>query len=118
MDSKVNPVVHFEIGCKDLKKTSEFYQKTFGWDITAEPSSAQINTNADSGIQGHLTALGHEPHNYINFYIEVEDITGILDIIETNGGKTLIGPVEIPGGQQFAWFKDVAGNTLGLITKK
>jgi predicted enzyme related to lactoylglutathione lyase len=28
------PVVHFEIGCRDSKKTQEFYTKMFGWDIT------------------------------------------------------------------------------------
>jgi predicted enzyme related to lactoylglutathione lyase len=28
-----HPVVHFEIGCKDKEKTSEFYRRVFGWAI-------------------------------------------------------------------------------------
>ena len=30
----MNPVVHFEIGCKDSAKTQDFYTKLFDWKIT------------------------------------------------------------------------------------
>jgi len=113
-----NPVVHFEIGCKDQAITKEFYKNTFGWDITQNGPSANIDTKSEDGIQGHITALGHEPHNYINIYIEVDNISECLEKIEKNGGNKAIGPIKLPNGQEFAWFIDVAGNTVGLITKK
>ena len=28
-----HPIVHFEIGCRDLAGTKDFYQKMFGWPI-------------------------------------------------------------------------------------
>lgn len=112
-----SPVVHFEIGCKDLEKTTAFYTGLFGWAPTTVPMASLLNTGSTEGIQGHITSLGHEPHNYVTFYIQVEDIKGSLAAIEQAGGKKLIGPVPLPDGKQFAWFKDPEGNMVGLITK-
>ena len=111
-----NPVIHFEIGCKDLKSTTDFYSKLFGWTPTAIPMASLIQTNSIEGIQGHITSLGHEPHNYITFYIQVQDINESLSKIEAAGGKKMIGPVPLPDGKQFAWFTDPEGNMVALIT--
>lgn len=111
------PVVHFEVGCKDLEKTTAFYTNLFGWGKTAVPYSSIINTNSKEGIQGHLTALGHEPHQYVTFYIQVEDIEAMLKKITEAGGTKIIGPVPLPDKTQFAWFKDPEGNMVALITK-
>jgi uncharacterized protein len=112
-----NPVVHFEIGCKDLEKTGTFYSEIFGWTRTPIPGGALVATNASEGIQGHMTSLGHEPHQYITFYIQVEDINGVLSKIETAGGKKIIGPFPLPDKRQFAWFSDPGGNMVALVTK-
>jgi len=112
-----NPVVHFELGCKDLDKTTAFYTELFGWTPTPAPMSSLLNTNSQEGIQGHITSLGHEPHNYVTFYIQVEDIKDSLAKIEGAGGKKLIGPVTLPDNKQFAWFTDPEGNVVGLVTK-
>ncbi len=112
-----NPVVHFEIGCKDLSQTSDFYTSLFGWTAANAGVAAYLNTNSTEGIQGHITSLGHEPHQYITFYIQVDNIADQLQKIEAAGGKKLVGPVTLPTGQQFAWFKDPGGNIVGLITK-
>jgi uncharacterized protein len=115
--STAHPVVHFEIGCKDLAAATTFYTELFGWTPTGIPMASLLNTNTTEGIQGHITSLGHEPHNYITFYIQVEDINDHLGKIETAGGKKLVGPVTLPDGKQFAWFKDPEGNMVGLVTK-
>lgn len=117
METNQYPVVHFEIGCPNTPETAEFYKKTFHWDMTKAEHSTKVNTQSEEGIQGHITTLGHEPHNYINIYIAVDDMEATLATIEANGGQKHIGPVPLPDGHQFAWFKDVAGNMLGLITK-
>jgi predicted enzyme related to lactoylglutathione lyase len=52
-----------------------------------------------SGIGGHLsTTLGHEPHNYTVFYVDVENLAACIKEAESLGGKTLVPPVEIPTG--------------------
>jgi predicted enzyme related to lactoylglutathione lyase len=113
-----NPVVHFEIGCKDLEGTTSFYTRIFSWTATQTPYASMLDTHSNSGVPGHITALGHEPHQYVTFYIEVEDIGDTLTRIEGAGGKKIIGPVPLPDGKKFAWFSDPGGNMVGLITKK
>ena len=106
-----NPVVHFEIGCQNREKAAEFYRAVFDWDI-APPPLGTVKTG--SGIEGHLTALGHEPHHYTMFYVEVADVAAALEKVKSLGGKTLVPPIKIPTGT-FAWFADLDGNTIGLL---
>jgi predicted enzyme related to lactoylglutathione lyase len=110
-----HPVVHFEIGCKDSKKTQDFYASLFGWKIAQAGPAAMID--AGGGIAGHITALGHEPNNYTIFYVEVEDVQAYLDKAAVLGGKTLVPPVNIPTGT-FAWMQDPEGNMVGLWKTK
>lgn len=108
------PVVHFEIGCRNSPKTQDFYSKLFGWKIEVHGPAAMVNTGSTSGIQGHITALGHEPHNYVTVYVQVDNIQAYLDKAGQLGGKTLIPPQEVPGMGHFAWMTDLDGNVIGL----
>jgi predicted enzyme related to lactoylglutathione lyase len=112
-----NPVVHFEIGCKEQGKTAEFYKGLFDWSVEQMGPAAMINTGAPGGISGHITTLGHEPHRYTMFYVEVDDIAEYLKKVESLGGKTVVPPIKIPTGT-FAWFSDPEGNTVGLLQPK
>lgn len=111
------PVVHFEIGCRDSAATQAFYSKLFDWDITAAGPAANINTGGEGGINGHITALGHEPHNYVTVYVQVDDIQAYLDKAKALGGKVIIPPIPIPTGK-FAWMSDPEGNMIGLLQPK
>jgi predicted enzyme related to lactoylglutathione lyase len=108
------PVVHFEIGCRDREKTEKFFGELFGWHTQASGPAATIDTASQRGIQGHITALGHEPYHYTMFYVEVDDVQAYLDKVAALGGKTVVPPIKIPTGT-FAWFSDIDGNTIGLI---
>lgn len=112
--AKGRPVVHFEIGCRDRAKTGRFFSELFGWDIKENGPASVVNTGGQQGIQGHLTSLGHEPHHYTIFYVEVEDVKASLDKAVELGGKVVVPPVKIPTGT-FAWFSDPDGNTIGLV---
>jgi len=92
-----HPVVHFEIGCRDSAKTQEFYKKLFDWKISDMGPAAMIAAES-GGIDGHITALGHEPQHYTIFYVAVDT-------------------VDIPTGT-FAWMQDPEGNTVGLWKAK
>jgi uncharacterized protein len=108
-----NPVVHFEIGCGDSARTAEFFSKLFDWKTEAMGPATMINTGADTGIQGHITALGHEPHHYVTVYVQVDDVQAYLNKAQSLGGKIMVPPVEIPTGT-FAWLGDPDGNIIGL----
>jgi predicted enzyme related to lactoylglutathione lyase len=72
-----------------------------------------IDTGADSGIKGHITALGHEPDHYTIFCVQVDDVQAYIDSAQALGGKMLVPPVTIPTGT-FALIADPGGNTVGL----
>src|SRR5262245_16151701 len=111
------PVVHFEIGCRNTAKTSDFYSKLFDRQIEQAGPAGMISTGSSEGIQGHITALGHEPHNYVTVYVQVDDLKTYLDKAAALGGKTLVPLVEIPTGH-FAWMADPDGNVIGLWKPK
>ena len=110
-------VVHFEIGCSNISETAAFYQKVFDWQVTPNGSTASIDTGIADSLPGHINQLGpDDPQNYITIYIETDTIEADLLSIEANGGKKFVGPLPLPDGRQFAWFQDVAGNIMGLIS--
>ncbi|HYM08068.1 MAG TPA: VOC family protein [Terriglobales bacterium] len=111
-----HPVVHFEIGCRDIAKTEQFFGELFGWHTQRNGPAAMIDTGSQQGIPGHITSLGHEPQHYTMFYVEVDDVQAYLDKAVSLGGKILVPPIKIPTGT-FAWFSDPDGNTIGLLKR-
>ena len=67
----MNPVCYFEIGCQDLPGTKDFYSHVFGWKIDEQN---HVHPDGPHTIGGHFNALGHEPHQYVLFYLEVDDV--------------------------------------------
>jgi uncharacterized protein len=107
-----NPIVHFEIGCRDLETTQTFFGSLFDWKMQRAGNAAMIDTG--SPASGHISCLGHEPHHYTIFYVQVEDVGAYLEKAVSLGGKSLVPPIGLPTGT-FAWFADPEGNTIGLF---
>lgn len=107
------PVVHFEIGGRDVGKLKKFYGPLFGWEFQEFGTVAMVAPTAP-GIGGHLNSLGHEPHTYVTIYAQVDDIQKTLDHAAKLGGKTLVPATEVPGMGHFAWLRDPEGNTVGV----
>lgn len=109
-----NPVVHFEIGCRDVARTSEFYTRLFDWKLQPGGPATLIDSG-EGGITGHFTSLGHEPHHYVTVYVQVDDIEAYLKKVLDLGGKVVVGPIPLPDGRRFAWITDPDGSIVGLI---
>ena len=110
----MHPVCYFEIGCQNLPATTEFYKNVFGWNIDDQN---HVGPAGPGTIGGHFNSLGHEPHNYVTIYLQVEDVAAALTKAAQGGGSILIPATQIPGDRgTFGWFKDPAGNTLGVYS--
>ena len=46
------PVVHFEIGCRDRARTEQFFGELFGWRIQRNGPASAIDTASQQGIPG------------------------------------------------------------------
>lgn len=114
-----NPVVHFEIGGKDVGKLIDFYGTVFEWNIMPLADQLYIADPAsEKGIEGHLFQTTEETDstNNVIIYVEVDDIQASLEKAESLGGEILIPPQEIPGNaSHFAMFRDPSGNKIGLL---
>ncbi|MEM8995319.1 MAG: VOC family protein [Acidobacteriota bacterium] len=110
---KKNPVIHFEIGCRDGGEAREFFAELFDWEI-AGPEAGLTIPAGEGGIGGHLVELAPEWGQYVTVYVEVDDLEAYLQKAGELGGKTLVPPVEVPGQGSFAWFAAPEGNIIGL----
>jgi predicted enzyme related to lactoylglutathione lyase len=112
-----NPVVHFEIGVTDDKAAQKFYADLFGWKIDANNPMSYGIVDSDSPGQGIGGGISKPPDGsgpYVTVYVNVEDLQAKLDQAEKLGGKTVMPPMEVPGGPEIAMFADLDGNVVGL----
>lgn len=113
-----NPVMWFEIAGKNGEELSEFYRSLFGWEISPETNGVHLcDPSPDQGIKGHIFPTTDEmPYtNHVTLYISVDDLEASVAKVESNGGKIIIPPQEIPDyGGSFAMFLDPSGNVIGL----
>ena len=110
-----NPVVHFEIMGGDGERLKGFYSDLFGWkiDLSNPMNYGMVDTGGD-GINGGVG--DGENFSGTRVYIAVPDLQEALDKIESAGGKTVMAPQELPGGQvTLAMFEDPEGNLVGLV---
>lgn len=109
-----NPVVHFEVLGKDVKKSQEFYANLFGWHVDANnPMNYGIVDTHDEGINGGIAAS--DGPTRVTIYVQVDDINDYLKKAEGLGGKTIMPRTEIPNMVTMALFSDIDGNTIGLV---
>ncbi len=116
------PVVHFEIIGKDAGRLQTYYSELFGWEIASDNTmnygvvQREGNVNADGvGIGG---GVGTGPDGYdghVTFYVEVPDVEAALAKAESLGGARMMGPDQVPGGPEIGLFRDLDGNTVGVV---
>lgn len=140
--SKMNPVVHFEMGYNDKKRMVDFYTSVFGWyakDMGANMGdyvAVQTTETDDKGmvqkpgnINGGLYKKTENPTSQApSVVIAVDNIKQSIKEVEANGGKILGGmdssgnhtmePQEIPGVGLWISFQDSEGNRVSMLQPK
>lgn len=124
MPSHANPVNWFEIPVTNMDRASSFYSKVFGLEIAANevngnkmgwfPMEMEAAGAAGTLIEGE----GYEPsHTGSLVYFRVEAINPTLELINSNGGKTLVPRVSIGEYGFISHFEDTEGNRVALHEK-
>ncbi len=109
-----NPVNHFEVLGKDGAALQKFYSDLFDWTIDAEnPMNYGIVAPSEGGIGGGVAA-SLDGTSMVTFYVQVDDLQATLDKVESLGGKTVMPPMDVPGGPKIAQFTDPEGNQIGI----
>jgi predicted enzyme related to lactoylglutathione lyase len=122
-------VVHFEVPAKDVKRAKAFYSQVFGWKtndtkmpsgdtytslMTTETDEQMRRPKAPGAINGGMMQL-REPYTGPVVTIQVDDITGALKSVESQGGKTIVKRTDMGQYGAYGYFKDPEGNLMGLF---
>ena len=133
---KMNPVVHFEMPYEDVKRMTNFYEKTFGWQpqmlgpemgnyvivSTSERDEKTQFPKKPGMINGGLFEKTKDNQNP-SLVIAVDDIREAMKNITDAGGKIIGGmkagePDDIPGVGLYISFLDTEGNRVSILQPK
>jgi predicted enzyme related to lactoylglutathione lyase len=141
MNTKMNPVVHFEMPAEDKGRMRKFYEKAFGWEtkemgedmggyvvVTTSETDSKDPTGRPKmpgTINGGFYEKTDDPlSQYPSIVIAVEDINKAMKTVKEAGGKVIGGMKrdgtadEIPGVGLFASIIDTEGNRVSLLQPK
>lgn len=116
-----NKVVHFEIGADDPKALSEFYKKTFGWEINEWGGSGYFvvgkeDDRSEGAINGGIMKR-FEHEKTINT-LDVDDLDETIKTVTANGGKIVKEKASMEMGDETMWWAylaDPEGNVFGAM---
>jgi uncharacterized protein len=109
-------VVHFEVQGTDREALTRFYAEAFGWktiDIS-DMNYTMVETGGDGGISGGIGPTPEGAPGGAVFYVHSDDVARSLARIQELGGRTIAGPMDMPGGHKWALFADPEGHVAGL----
>jgi predicted enzyme related to lactoylglutathione lyase len=99
---------------------ADFYRRHFGW--TQEGSMPMgpagdylFIQHGEVGIGAMMPLMQSDLRPQWTFYFGVDDIDRAVAAVTAGGGKVLVGPQQIPGGEYSANGVDPQGATFGIV---
>ena len=107
-------ICYVEIAANDIKVSSTFFQKVFGWNVRTR-SNGTIAFDDGVGQVSGSWKLGRKPitETGLLLSIMVDDAEATLELIIANGGK-IVQPIGMDAPEITARFTDPAGNIFGI----
>lgn len=140
--SKMNPVVHFEMGYEDRDRMARFYETVFGWNtqqmgpemgnyVVAHTTKTDENgmVQTKGAINGGFYKKTDDPLSHApSVVISVEDIRAAMQAVENAGGQILgsmnekgeqtLEPQMIPSVGLWISAMDTEGNRFSILQAK
>jgi predicted enzyme related to lactoylglutathione lyase len=112
-----------ELTTSDHNAAFDFYSKLFGWEKTSEFDMGAMGIYqmyGQGGVPygGMMTRTPEMPPPNWLCYINVEDAKDAAATIEREGGKLMVGPMEVPGGDWIAVAMDPQGAATAVHSAK
>lgn len=107
-------ICYLEIPSTNIAGSADFYKRVFGWNIRQRGDGNTAFDDATGEVSGSWV-LGRPAASKpgLLFYVMVDDVAAILDLIVANGGK-IVQPIGADAPEITARFTDPAGNIIGL----
>jgi predicted enzyme related to lactoylglutathione lyase len=103
---------YVELPVSDLAATRGFYERAFGWSLTAfgPAYAATLTGDTDIGLQADPAEATRAPLPVI----DVDDLEAALAAVERAGGRIVRPIFAFPGGRRFH-FLDPSGNEVAAV---
>jgi uncharacterized protein len=107
-------ICYIEMPTADIARSSEFYQRIFGWNIRKRGDGKVAFDDSVGQVSG-TWVLGRPPSGTpgLLFYVMVDSVAATLDAIVANGG-VIVQPIGADAPEVTARFRDPGGNVIGL----
>ncbi len=107
-------ICYVEIPAIDIRRSSGFYEKVFGWTIRRRRDGSTAFDDTVGEVSGSWV-VGRPPSSQpgVLFYIMVDSVTATGDAVTANGGQ-IVQAIGADAPEITARFRDPAGNVIGL----
>ena len=107
-------ICYIEIPATDVARSSEFYQRVFGWNVRTRGDGSAAFDDGVGEVSG-TWVLGRVPlsDNGLLIHLMVDDMTETIDAVVANGCE-IVQPVGADAPEITARFRDPGGNVMGL----
>ncbi len=122
----MNPVFHFELPAKDMARAKAFYEKVFGWNITASYETyylAATTAQTDSAGMSHAPGIINgalqqkdETITSLRLVVEVDNLEEAVEKALNEGATMFIPPKQLPH-MKYCVIIDTEGNEVNLVEK-
>lgn len=107
-------ICYVEIPATDVKRSAEFYRHAFGWSIRQRGDGNIAFDDTVNEVSG-TWVTGRPPTTQpgLIVYVMVANAADAVDAIVTAGGA-IVRPLDPGSREMYAWFRDPAGNLMGI----
>ncbi len=111
---RTGKICYLEIPAADISRSADFYHRAFGWAIRHDDGGRVAFDDTVGGVSG-MWVLGRpaatEPGLVVS--VMVASASAAVAAIKAAGGE-IVQPVDENAKEKVAWFRDPAGNVLGI----
>jgi uncharacterized protein len=110
-----------ELVTTDFKAAFDFYRPLFQWEKTGEFDMGEMGTYFMFGQRGQTyggmfnRVPDMPPPTWLS-YICVDDVESAANAVKESGGKVILGPMDVPGGDRIVQGVDPQGAWFALHT--
>jgi uncharacterized protein len=111
-------ICYVEMPATDIARSSEFYNRVFGWNIRKRGDGSIAFDDAVGQVSG-TWVKGRPPqgHPGLMVYVMVDNATATVEAIVANGGE-IVQPIGGDAPEITARFRDPGGNVLGVYQQR
>ena len=107
-------ICYIEIPATDVRRSSEFYEKVFGWRLRRRGDGAIAFDDTTGNVSG-TWVIGRPPATApgLLIYIWCHSVAATVDAVIAHGGH-IVQPIGADAPEITARFRDPGGNIIGL----